>query len=272
EGDILDGRFELGRIAASGGMGVVFRGLDRQSGALVAVKTLRDTEGVERFRREVQVLSTLRHPGIVAYLGHGLAGGELYLVMEWLEGEDLATRLSGADVSVAETLSVGVQIASALAAAHTQGIVHRDIKPSNVFLADFRLDRLKLLDYGIARQGGASTLTEMGTVLGTPAYMSPEQARGDRDIDARADVYALGALLFRCLTGNPPFEAEGREALLGAVLHRPAPRVSDFMRVPRALDDLVARMLEKDPRRRPQDGNAVLAQLSASGTGDEDAP
>src|SRR4030095_5934280 len=182
-------------------------------------------------------------------------------------GEDLGTRLAGVDVSVEEAVSVGLQIASALAAAHAQGIVHRDIKPSNVFLADFRLDRLQLLDYGIARHGGASTLTELGTVLGTPAYMSPEQARGDRDIDARADVYALGALLFRCLTGNPPFEADGREALLAAVVHRPAPRVSDVARVPRALDDLVARMLDKDPRRRPADGNAVLAELSALGAG-----
>ncbi len=272
EGDILDGRFELGRVAASGGMGVVFRGVDRQTGGLVAVKTLRDTDGAERFRREVQVLSGLRHPGIVAYLGHGTAAGELYLVMEWLEGEDLGTRLAGVDVSVEEAVSVALQIASALAAAHAQGIVHRDIKPSNVFLADFRLDRLKLLDYGIARHGGASTLTELGTVLGTPAYMSPEQARGDRDIDARADVYALGALLFRCLTGNPPFEADGREALLAAVVHRPAPRLRDLARVPRALDDLVGRMLEKDPRRRPADGNAVLAELSAVGTGGEDVP
>jgi len=141
-----------------------------------------------------------------------------------------------------------------------------------VFLGDFRLDRLKLLDYGIARHGGAATLTELGTVLGTPAYMSPEQARGDRDIDARADVYALGALLFRCLTGTPPFEAEGREALLAAVVHRPAPRVRDLARVPRALDDLVGRMLDKDPRRRPADGSAVLAELSAVATGGEELP
>src|SRR4030095_10592285 len=187
-------------------------------------------------------------------------------------GEDLGTRLAGVDVSVEEAVSVGLQITSALAAAHAQGIVHRDIKPSNVFLADFRLDRLKLLDYGIARHGGASTLTELGTVLGTPAYMSPEQARGDRDIDARDDVYALGALLFRCLTGNPPFEAEGRDALLAAVVHRPAPRVRDLTRVPRALDDLVGRMLDKDLRRRPANGSAVLAELSAVGTGAEDVP
>jgi len=244
-------------------MGVVFRATDRQTGALVAVKTLRGVDGAERFRREVQVLSSLRHPGIVAYLGHGRAGDELYLVMEWLEGEDLGTRLAAAEVTVDEAARVGVQIASALAAAHAQGIVHRDIKPSNVFLSDWRLDRVKLLDYGIARHSGASTLTEMGMVVGTPAYMSPEQARGEREIDARADVYALGALLFHCLTGRPPFEADAREALLAAVVQRPVPRVGEWVQVPRALEDLVARMLDKDPRRRPPDGRAAWSELTA---------
>lgn len=267
EGDVLDERFELGRAVAGGGMGVVFRAQDRQTSALVAVKTLRGVEGAERFRREVEVLSALHHPGIVAYLGHGQSGDELYLVMEWLEGEDLGARLAGAEVSVEEAVGVALQIASALSAAHAQGIVHRDIKPSNVFLVDWRLDRVKLLDYGIARQSGTSTLTELGTVVGTPAYMAPEQARGERAIDARADVYSLGALLFHCLTGRPPFEAEGREALLGAVLQRPAPRVGELATVPRALDDLVARMLEKDPRRRPPDGRAAWAELSALGRG-----
>ena len=210
EGDILDGRFELGRIAASGGMGVVFRATDRRTGALVAVKTLRGVEGAERFRREVQLLSALRHPAIVSYLGDGLPGRAL-------SGDGVARgrtwRLAGGrrDQS-GRGPGVGLQIASALSAAHAQGIVHRDIKPSNVFLADWRLDRVKLLDYGVARQSGSSTLTELGMVVGTPAYMAPEQARGERGIDARADVYALGALLFHCLTGRPPFEAEGRGA------------------------------------------------------------
>ena len=267
EGDILDGRFELGRVAASGGMGLVFRATDRQTGALVAVKTLRGVEGADRFRREVQLLAALHHPAIVAYLAHGQCRGELYLVTEWLEGEDLGARLAGAEVSVNEAVGVGLQIASALAAAHAQGIVHRDIKPSNVFLADWRLDRVKLLDYGIARQSGSATLTELGMVVGTPAYMAPEQARGERGIDARADVYALGALLFHCLTGRPPFEAEGHEALLAAVLQLPAPRVGELATVPRALESLIARMLDKDPQRRPPDGGAVWAELTAVGRG-----
>ncbi|HEY1417797.1 MAG TPA: serine/threonine-protein kinase, partial [Myxococcaceae bacterium] len=267
EGDILDGRFELGRVAASGGMGVVFRGVDRESGALVAVKTLRGLEGAERFRREVRVLSGLRHPGIVTYLGHGQAQEELYLVMEWLEGEDLGSRLAAAEVSIDEAVGVGLQLASALAAAHAQGIVHRDLKPSNVFLCDWRLDRVKLLDYGIARLIGATSFTQTGAVVGTPAYMAPEQARGERSLDARADVYSLGALLFHCFTGRPPFEAETLQGLLVSVIQRPTPRVGERVALPRALDDLLFRMMDKDPRRRPQDGQAVFQELSALGRG-----
>src|SRR5215475_5479382 len=127
EGDVLDERFEIGPVAASGGMGVVHRARDRQTGALVAVKTLRGVEGAERFRREVQVLSGLHHPGIVAYLGHGRTPDELYLVMEWLEGESLGGRLDAAGLTVEESLLVGIQLASALGVALRQGIVHRDV-------------------------------------------------------------------------------------------------------------------------------------------------
>jgi TolB-like protein/tetratricopeptide (TPR) repeat protein len=262
EGDVLDGRFEIGPVASSGGMGVVHRGRDLQTGAPVAVKTLRGVEGAERFRREIQVLSGLRHPGIVTYLGDGRTTDELYLVMEWLEGEDLGTRLDAAPVSTQDAVRIGIQLASALAAAHAKGIVHRDLKPSNIFLADFRVDRIKLLDYGIARQAGSTNLTEVGMVIGTPAFMAPEQARGDRDIDSRTDVYGLGAVLFRCIAGRAPFEGRTPHELLGAVLHRPAPRLSDFASVPAALDALISQMLDKTPARRPVDGNAAWAALT----------
>src|SRR5262249_9520091 len=167
EGDVLDGRFEIGPVAASGGMGVVHRGRDRETGDPVAVKVLRGVELAERFRREAQVLSGLRHPGIVTYLGHGRTADELYLVMEWLEGEHLGARLDAAGLTVDESVRVAIQLASALATGHGQKIVHRDLKPSNIFLADWRLDRVKLLDYGIARQAGNATLTEVGMVVGT---------------------------------------------------------------------------------------------------------
>jgi TolB-like protein len=214
-------------------------------------------------RSRIELLSALRHPGIVAYLGHGRTDDELYLVMEWLEGEDLATRLAGAEVSLPEAVEIARQVAAALAVAHQQGIVHRDIKPSNVFLADWRLDRVKLLDYGIARRAGMESLTGFGSVVGTPAYMAPEQARGRRNIDARADVYALGALLFRCLAGRPPFEGGTPDELIAAVVHRPVPRLRELVDVPPELDALVAQMLDKDPRRRPADGAAAWAALCA---------
>ena len=261
--DILDSRFEIERPVASGGMGTIFRGLDRQTGALVGVKTVRISGGSDRFEREIQILSGLRHPGIVAYLGHGRVGDEHYLVMEWLEGEDLGERLAGGDLSLPDSLSIGLQVADALGTAHRQGIVHRDIKPSNVFLADWRVDRVKLLDYGIARRAGMETLTSTGFVMGTPAYMSPEQARGERDVDARADVYALGALLFHCIAGRPPFEGGTLNELLAATLHRSPPRLGELVDVPAELETLVAQMLDKDPQRRPADGTAAWAALAA---------
>jgi serine/threonine protein kinase/tetratricopeptide (TPR) repeat protein len=260
-GDILDGRFAVERSVATGGMGEVFRALDRETGALVGVKTVRIAGGGERFQREIEILANLRHPGIVAYLGHGRVADEFYLAMEWLEGEDLGARLVGAELSLPEAVSVAAQVAAALGVAHRQGIVHRDVKPSNVFLVDWRLDRVKLLDYGIARRAGLATLTTTGSVLGTPAYMAPEQARGQPDVDARADVYALGALLFHCLAGRPPFEGSNPNELLAATLHRPAPPLGEFVEISPELAALVAKMLEKDPARRPQDGSAAWAAL-----------
>ena len=173
-GDILDGRFALERSVATGGMGEIFRAIDRQSGEVVGVKTVRVEGGADRFQREIQILSNLRHPGIVSYLAHGRVGDEFYLVMEWLEGEDLGTRLAVAELNAQEAVGIGVQVAAALEAVHRQGIIHRDVKPSNVFLVDWRLDRVKLLDYGVARQTGMEKLTWTGSVVGTPSYMAPE--------------------------------------------------------------------------------------------------
>jgi serine/threonine protein kinase/tetratricopeptide (TPR) repeat protein len=263
ERDILDDRFVIERSVASGGMGTIFRGVDQGSGATVGIKTVRIAGGSDRFEREIQILAALKHPGIVAYLGHGRVGNELYLVMEWLEGEDLGARLAGGNLSLEDAVAIGVQVAAALGAAHGQGIVHRDVKPSNVFLADGRIDRVKLLDYGIARRAGMETLTGVGSVLGTPAYMAPEQARGERDIDARADVYALGALLFHCITGRPPFAGATINELIVATLHRTAPRLGDLVDVAPELEALVAQMLEKDPWRRPSNGDAARAALVA---------
>lgn len=269
-GQLLSGRFELERAASSGGMGVVYRALDRLTGALAAVKAVAaHGSGVEaRFLREAETLAAVRHPGIVAYLAHGKSeDGELYLAMEWLEGEDLATRLAASELGVSESVAIAAQVAAALAAAHAHGVIHRDIKPSNVFLVDWRPDRVKLLDFGVARRAGLEPMTASGAVIGTPFYMAPEQARGGRDIDARADVYALGALLYRCLAGRPPFAGATPDEVIARILTEAPPRLRELVpAAPPLLDDLIARMLAKDPQHRPRSAAAVHATLAGLDT------
>ena len=182
--------------------------------------------------------------------------------MEWLDGEDLGARLKSARLELAEALAIARQLAGALAAAHEKGVVHRDVKPSNVFLVDGKLDRVKLVDFGLARPAGAASLTTTGMLIGTPSYMAPEQARGDRELDTRVDVYGLGALLFHCATGRVPFEGDTIDQVIARILGEPAPRLgARIAGVSPGLDELVSRMLSKDPLRRPADGRAMHAAL-----------
>ncbi|MDI3282944.1 serine/threonine-protein kinase [Polyangium sp. 15x6] len=269
-GDVVADRFELDKVAGSGGMGKVFRARDRRTGGLVALKVLwahahADTE--TRFVREAELLEGLDHPGIVRHVAHGLgAEGEPWLALEWLEGETLSDRLKRTGLDAAESVGVARRVAEALGVAHAAGIVHRDLKPGNIFLVGQSATDVRLLDFGIARVEGGEALTHSGYVLGTPAYMAPEQARGSKRIDARADVFALGCVLFHCLTGRAPFAAEEMHAALLKVVLEEAPRVSSQrLGVPEALDELVARMLAKAPKDRPRDGAAVAAELAALG-------
>jgi len=272
-GLVLDGRFEIERVAGKGGAGIVYRGVDRATGQPVAIKTVRATEGDDaRFTREAAMLAGLRHPAIVGYLHHGMFEDEPYLVMEWLDGEDLGARLKTARLELVDAICVARQIAGALSAAHEKGVIHRDVKPSNVFLVARDLDQVRLIDFGLARHAGAASLTATGTVLGTPSYMAPEQARGDRDLDVRVDVYGLGALLFHCIAGRPPFEGDGVEQVIARIIGEPAPRLAALVPgISADLDALVARMLSKDPLRRPADGRAAHAALVGLGTPAETA-
>ncbi|MDI1429804.1 protein kinase domain-containing protein [Polyangium sorediatum] len=269
-GDVVADRFELEKVAGSGGMGKVFRAKDRKTGGIVALKVLwahahQDTE--TRFVREAELLEGLDHPGIVRHMAHGLgAEGEPWLALEWLEGETLGERLRRTGLDAAESVGVARRVAEALGVAHAAGIVHRDLKPANIFLVGQSATDVRLLDFGIARVEGGEALTHTGYVLGTPAYMAPEQARGSKRIDARADVFALGCVLFHCLTGRPPFAAEEMHAALLKVVLEEAPRVSSLRTgVPEALDALVARMLAKAPKDRPKDGIAAAAEIAALG-------
>jgi tetratricopeptide (TPR) repeat protein len=268
-GELVADRFALLARAGVGGMGEVFRALDRVTGEEVALKVMRGEEGdSERFAREARLLAELRHPGIVRYVASGTLLGTRWLAMEWLEGEDLDTRLAREGLSAVETVELVRRAAEALGAAHGRGVVHRDVKPSNLFLPGGRVAAVKLLDFGIARARGSAletrASTRTGVTMGTPGYMAPEQAAGRRDLDARADVFALGCVLFECLTGRPAFAAAQVMAILVKVLLEDPPRIDEILPgAPPALVDLVARMLEKDPGGRPADGAEVAAALGA---------
>lgn len=270
-GTLIAERFDVAGLARSGGMGDVYRAHDRLTGEQVAVKVLQGNRALDgaRFKREAEALSNLRHPGIVRYVAHGATpSGERYLVMEWLEGEDLADRLDRGPLSIDHAVALTRAVAESLAVAHERGVVHRDIKPGNLYLPGGEVERCKILDFGIAHFGhDLRTRTATGMMMGTPGYMAPEQARGDPDLDARTDVFALGCVFFECLTGKPAFVGEHVMALLAKILLDETPRARALAPgVPRQLDDLVSRMMAKEPDARPRDGAAVAAEIAALGS------
>lgn len=216
EGSVVAGQYRIQKRMGSGASGVIYEAARISDGLPVAIKLLRaaaahDAVASDRLRREAEALGLAWHPNVVEVIDHGLLpDGTSYLVMELLDGESLATRLrTRGRLSPAETLQVGTQVCDALVAVHAAGVVHRDLKPSNIYLAVDRDDpagaeRVKLLDFGIARVEWEETrITNMGAPLGTPGYMSPEQETGGQ-IDARSDIFALGATLYECLVGEPP--------------------------------------------------------------------
>jgi tetratricopeptide (TPR) repeat protein len=267
-GEVIADRFEIEHPSGTGGMGQIYRARDRRSGEVVAVKVLHQMGPIEleRFTREAEVLSTLQHPGIVRYIeGGSTPKGEPYLIMEWLDGETLSERMRRRQLTMAESLSLGVRVALALESIHRRGVVHRDLKPSNLFLRGGAVDQIVLIDFGIAwRTDAAQKLTLPGALIGTPGYIAPEQARGVPDIDARADVFSLGCVLFRCIAGRAPFQGDDPLAVLLKVAAADPPRLREIRpNVPPDLDDLVARMLSKSRDDRPADGGAAAAELLA---------
>ncbi|WP_437680233.1 serine/threonine-protein kinase [Sorangium sp. So ce131] len=270
EGSLVAGRFLVGRLAGKGGMGEVFRAHDVGTGEPVALKILHARTGapeaVERFLREGRLLSELDHPGIASYVAHGQTeDGRPYLAIGWLTGQDLSERLARGPLRVSECVTLLEKAADALAFAHDRGVVHRDIKPGNLFLRDDRVDRVTLLDFGIAQaELAASALTRTGRIIGTPGYMAPEQARGEREVGPSADVFALGCVLFECLTGRPPFLARDPVAVITKCRFDDAPPVETLRpETPPALSALLARMFDKDPARRPPDAAALRDELAA---------
>ena len=266
QGTLIGQRFTILEEAASGGMGSVYRARDEHTGHVVALKLLRapNDDAERHLVQEAQTLAELHHPGIVARIAHGNTDrGEPYLAMEWLDGVDLATRLKQGPLGLDDTLVLFRSLAETLAWAHARGIVHLDLKPANVMLVGGEPARPKILDFGLARVGALGTLPSGAPrIAGTPGYMAPEQARGEDDLDVRADVFALGVLVYRCLAGVPPFPGRDGVAILAkSIFEEPAPLLDVAPQVPASLGALVAKMMSKARSDRPKDGAALVSAL-----------
>jgi len=265
------GPYTISAPLGRGGMGSVYEAVDATTGRTVAVKTLAahlgDDPGLrKRFAGEIETLKSLRHPCIVQLLAYGEEDGQPYFAMELVRGRSLEQLLrSGRRFSWRETVDTALDVSRALKSAHDHGVVHRDLKPANLlFLDEPAADaHVKLADFGIARLFGATGQTMAGMIVGTAEYMAPEQAAGG-PIDQRVDLYALGLVMFAMLTGRPPFQAAQVTEVLHLQRSELAPRVSSRVPdVPRELDELIDRLLAKDPAKRPASALAVGRMLSA---------
>ncbi len=260
----LSERFELGELIAEGGMGCVYAGVDRLTGEPVAIKCLGSAHGAAhpeshlRFAREAEILGKLDHPNIVRRIAMVEIEQRWHIVMEYVPGGSLRDSLRAqSKLPLLQALRIGLEVADALARAHYLGIVHRDLKPENVLLAADGSPRLS--DFGLAR-GLESNLTRSGVLLGTLAYVSPE-ALCELEVDARADLWALGVILFEMLTGERPFRGQSTSLLLSAILRQPAPGLAKLRPdAPPAVGELLQRLLQKDPGKRIQSARQASAR------------
>jgi hypothetical protein len=264
---VIGGRFELLTQAGKGGMASVYKARDLETSGIVAVKvlTLDRPFDVARFQREATVLATMQHPNVVRYIAHGQATGVHFLAQEWVDGDTLAVYLKNHGATVRDAVTIAIGVAGALASIHELGVIHRDVKPSNIILANGKPDGVKLVDFGIARAAAdAGLLTRSGVMLGTPSYMSPEQAQGLLSIEPVTDVWALGCVLFEALTGRTAFAGKTPAAIRAKVLLADPPALLALCpEAPPELCLLVGHMLEKRESRRPADGAALLDRLRA---------
>jgi hypothetical protein len=261
------GRYEIREEVGRGGMGVVLKAFDPSLHRVVAVKVLAPhlaSSGVarQRFLREAKAAACVSHDHIVTIHAVDEAGGLPYLVMQYVPGRSLQERLDrdGPPTDLAEIIRIGMQTASALAAAHAHGIVHRDVKPGNILLEE-GVQRVKITDFGLARAADDASLTQSGVVAGSPLYMSPEQARGEA-VDHRTDLFSLGSVLYTVLTGRPPFRAAGALAVLRRVcddVPRPVREINP--EVPEWLAAVVEKLMAKDPADRFQSAAEVAEVL-----------
>jgi len=262
----LASRFTVTRTLGRGGMGTVYLANDRGLGRDVAIKVLNadvsSAVGMERFTHEIRLTARLVHPNIVPLFDSGEAAGRLYYVMPHIDGESLRTVLErSGSLPLPQALRIVSDVSEALAYAHALGTVHRDVKPENIF---WYRGRALLADFGVAlgAERGNQRVTQAGLVVGSPRYLSPEQAEGLLEVDGRADLYSLGCVAFELLTGRPPYAGESTMALLTAHLVHPVPSAQELRaEVPVLLDALLRRLMSKEPEDRPPTGAALLEEL-----------
>jgi hypothetical protein len=261
-------------VVGRGGMGVIYRGTDLRLERPVAIKLIADERASDsgfrqRFEREARLTAAIDHPNVIPVYAAGEEDGHLYLVMRYVAGQDLHALLKKeGHLEPERAVRVVEQVGEALDAAHSAGLVHRDIKPANVLLAG---DHVYLSDFGITRAESATRITESGEWLGTLDFMSPEHLQGDRTT-ARSDVYAVGCLLYCCLTGGPPFQRQSPAATIRAHLDDAPPRASDSPRVPPAFDAVIERALAKDPADRYASAGDLGRAARAALAGEPVAP
>ena len=269
-GAVIGGRFELGRLLGEGASGVVYEARDLVVRRRVAVKLLHSDllgseEHLSRFFREMRAAQRIRHPGIVAFIASGTAEDERpYLVQEFLYGQDMEQALESGSLDLPAIFEIALQLLDALSAVHAAGLVHRDVKPANLFLFhdEFGGLRAKLVDFGIVTLGStAMELTATGRTVGTPHYMSPEQARAG-DLDARADLWSVGVLLFEALAGGLPFDDESPYEVLLQIVGTDAPSLATRRGdLPAGLIEVIDRALRRDVQERWRSATEMAAAL-----------
>lgn len=258
--------YRIGAVLGVGTVGTIYSATEKATGKHVAIKRLhpsvsRDPLIGARFRREMLILQRLRHPNVIGYFGGGEdSDGNLFYIMELVEGGSFRDLLASGGVSWQVVVSAASQICSALQCAHNHGIIHRDLKPGNLFLT--RDGLIKLGDFGIARDVGASDLTAEGLTVGTHAYMAPEQIAGDASISGKADLYALGCCLYEMLTGQKPYIADTFPQLFEQHMRAEPPRASRVIpQCPQELDDVIVHLLAKQPEQRPFNAREVQGKM-----------